>query len=105
MLGELSGVFEMVGQFADDLFQADVDRAKLEVEHAKADLARLQRRQAAARKLMAKYRASVAKVKADQEKWQREANRRAKKMPKLPPYPYGGVTEAFVPPAKERSAG
>jgi|SRR5579864_7343703 len=105
MLGELSGVFEMVGQFADDLFQADVDRARLEVDHAKADLARLERRQSAARKLMAKYRASVAKVKADQEKWAREAKKRMKKMPIVPPYPLGSVTTAFAAPGKERRAG
>jgi hypothetical protein len=97
MLGELSGVFELVGQFAEDMFQADIDRAKVEVESAKAELARLEARKRATDKLMARYRASVAKVKADQDKWQREANKRLKRMPKIPPFPIGGVTEAFVP--------
>lgn len=99
MLADLQGIIEMVGGFASDMFQADIDLAKVQLNTAKAELARLEKRQAAVRNLLVKYRISLDKQKKSQEEWQRAMRKRAKMQP-YSPFPVG-VTANFVDPAAQ----
>jgi phage-related minor tail protein len=101
MLGDLKGVFEMVEIFSQDMLSANIEAAEMEAKASLAQVTKLKKQQKAVAKIMAKYRASLAESEKRQEKWQREANKRMKKLPKMPPYPVG-VTTAF---AGERRAG
>jgi phage-related minor tail protein len=112
MLNDMKGLFAMLETFATSTFSASIEAAEADSKAAEAaarataaQVKKLKRQKKAVEQIMAKYRASLAKADAAREKWQREANKRMKKMPKIPPFPMGGVTEAFVPPAAARRAG
>jgi hypothetical protein len=108
MLSEFRGLIELIGQYAYDLTQADIERAEIKVTAAKADLERLKKRQQAGRTLLRKYVESVEQekkaAKQAQEKWQREMKKRGP-WP-VPPIPVG-ATEIFaeaVPQKRRRAA-
>ena len=110
MLSDMKGLFAMLESFALNTFSASIEAAEADSKAADAaarataaQVTKLKRQKKAVEEIMAKYRASLAKADKEREKWAREANKRARKMPKMPPYPIG-VTEAFVP-GKERRAG
>ena len=107
MLGDLKDVFEMADIFVGDMLSASIEAAEANAKASLAEVTKLKKQKQALAKIMAKYRASLAEADARQEKWRREANKRMKKMRKMPPYPVG-LTTAFVPPIpahRERRAG
>jgi len=105
MLGDLKGIFAMIETFAGDLFAADIESAKADAAAAQARVRKLEKQRKAIDSLMARYRASVAKTDKAQKEWQHKYKKNLRKFSKLPAYPVGGVTEAFVgePPRQKRA--
>lgn len=101
MFGDLSKYFAMFEGFAKDMFAATIEAAEAEAKSSVANVAKLKKQKAAIERFIAKYRADLAKSAKDakraQEKWNKQARKRAKD---AIPGMYGGaplVSAAFPP--------